>query len=234
MKASRLILPLTIVFGLLASAASLAQEANQETAPALPDFSALDPNWWSYFEGSQAEITPRIELFIDRVNDQAGDLGSRNQDTAESILEAVRDNLDVYVSLFGGLEIQSESLPEIADSYSLAELLTIAARSRDARAAAGEANLEVVRERRVFGGATRRRDAVFKEDLDSAAGDDRWLAALRLVRARSALAISDRRLEILEQSSQYATAFAENAAERVELARPRTSSTAQRQWPTAR
>ena len=104
--------------------------------------------------------------------------GCSKQEAAESVIEAVRDNLDVYVSLLGGLEIQSEALPEVAESYSIEDLLRIAARSRDARAAAREAEIEVVREQRVLSGASRRRDALFKDYLDASPGDDRWLAAL--------------------------------------------------------
>jgi small-conductance mechanosensitive channel len=217
MKPRRPTLFFTLLFGIFAAVAAPAQEAEQSEPPSPPDFASLGQNWWAYFEGSQEEVGTRIETFLESVNDQISDLGAQNQEIAPSVVEAVRDNLEVYLSLLGGFEIQKEARPEPAASYSIDDLLTVAATSREARSAARDAELEVVREQRILDGASRRRDAVFKDYLDASQGDERWLAALRLVRARSALAISERRLAILTQTAQYATAHADNVAERVEL-----------------
>jgi small-conductance mechanosensitive channel len=217
MKPRRPTLFFTLLFGIFAAVAAPAQEAEQSEPPSPPDFASLGQNWWAYFEGSQEEVGTRIETFLESVNDQISNLGAQNQEIAPSVVEAVRDNLEVYLSLLGGFEIQKEARPEPAASYSIDDLLTVAATSREARSAARDAELEVVREQRILDGASRRRDAVFKDYLDASQGDERWLAALRLVRARSALAISERRLAILTQTAQYATAHADNVAERVEL-----------------
>ena len=226
MKTARLTLLLTLLFGLFVAVAVPAQEADQGALPEPPDFTSLNQSWWSYFEGSQEEITPRVETFLESVNDQISDLGAQNQEIALAVLEAVRDNFEVYLSLLGGFEIQREALPEPAASYSIDELLSMAATARDARSAASDADLEVVREQRILDGASRRRDALFKDYLDAAQGDERWLAALRLVRARSALAISERRLVILTQSSQYATAYADDVVASVDLAQEQLATDA--------
>jgi len=226
MKVPKPTLLLALLLGIFAVAASPAQEAEQAEALTPPDFTTLDPNWWGYFEGSQADVKARVETFLGNVDNELGELAASKQEIAISVLEAVRDNLDVYVALLGGLEIESQALPELADSYSIDGLLSIAATAREARSAAVQAETEVVREQRVLNGASRRRDAVFKDYLDAAAGDDRWLAALRLVRTRSEQAISNRRLEILLQSAQYATAYADNLAARVELAQEQLATDA--------
>ena len=224
MKAARLTLPLALVLGLLVASSSTAQEPEAATAPSPPDFESLSQNWWDYFEGSQEEVGPRVETFLARANDEIAALGAQNQELAPAVLEAVRDNLQVYQTLLGGLEIQRDVLSAPEEAYAIDDLITVAARARDARAAADEAGLEVEREQRILDGATRRRDGLFKDYLDASAGDDRWLAALRVVRARSALAISERRLDILTQSAEHAAAFAENSAERVELVQQRLTT----------
>jgi potassium efflux system protein len=226
MKTARHTLLTTLLLGLFVAVAAPAQEAEDSAALAPPDFASLKQHWWAYFEGSQEEIAPRVETFLESVNEQISELGAQNQEIAPAVLEAVRDNLEVYLSLLGGFEIQREALPEPAASYSIDELLTMAATARDARSAASDADLEVVREQRILDGAGRRRDALFKDYLDASQGDERWLAALRLVRARSALAISERRLVILTQSSQYATAYADNVAASVDLAQEQLATAA--------
>ena len=226
MKAARPSLLLPLVLGLLIAVVSPAQESETAAPPDPPDFMSLSQNWWDYFEGSQDEVGPRIETFLERTSSETANLGAQNQEVALPIVDAVRDNLQVYLSLLGGLEIQRDVLSAPEETYTIDELLTVAARAREARAAANEAELEVEREQRILDGTTRRRDALFKEYLDANAGDERWLTALRMVRARSALAISERRLEILTQSAQYAAAFADSSAERVELVQERLTTDA--------
>jgi small-conductance mechanosensitive channel len=84
----------------------------------------------------------------------------------------------------------------------------------------------VEREERILAGTNGRRDAAFKDYLDAAAGDESWLTALRLLRARSAQAISERRLELLTNSFDRATAYAEATVARVELASDLLATTA--------
>ncbi len=215
-----------ILCGLLAFASSPAQEPEQATAPLPPNVAALDPDWWSYFEGAPDEIEPRVGLFLGQVNDQISGLGAQNQELAPAIVEAVRDNLEVYVSLLRGVDTQPQRVPEAAPAYAINELLDAAAIAREARLAAAEADNEVTRERRILNGATRLRDAQFKDYQDAADGDERWLAGLRLVRARSSQAIATRRLELLTTSAGFARDYANATAERVTLIRDRLGTDA--------
>ena len=217
MKAARTSLLLTLICGISLALPSLAQDAEESAPPALPDVASLEQDWWTYFEGAQEDVGPRIETFLERVNNQISNLGAQNQEIAPAVLEAVRENLEVYLSLLSGFEIQRGAVHEPATQYSLEELLTIAAGARESQSAADDAKLEVEREQRILDGASRRRDARFKDYVDADQGDERWLSALRLVRARSAQAISERRLQILTQTAEYATAFADNEQARVKL-----------------
>jgi small-conductance mechanosensitive channel len=226
MKMLRVISVPGLLCGLLLAMPGLAQEPAEPTEPTPPDLLALDQAWWSYFDGTAEDVGPRIEAFLAVVNEQIAGLGAQNQETAPPIVQAVRDNLQVYRSLLDGPQSQPPILDEPSATYSLDELLAIAAETREARVAADAAASEVERERRIFNGASRRRDSLFKDYLDAAEGDDRWLAGLRLVRARSAQAISARRLAILTQSASLAQDYADQLALRVDLVRGRLAMTA--------
>jgi hypothetical protein len=225
MKLSRSIRYLTLLLAIFIAAGGAAQEAEDSATPEAPDFSSLQTNWWSYFEGSREEVEPRAEAFFEGVEVQIADLAAQNQEIAQSVLVAVRDNIATYLTLFDDTEPAPQDLPPPAVSYSIEDLLVLAATARDALSDAAEEQLEVERERRVLNGATRRRDAAFKDYVDAAAGDERWLVALRLIQARSAQEISERRLELLSQRFERATAYAEEASTHVDLARELLAAT---------
>jgi small-conductance mechanosensitive channel len=212
---------LILILGVLAAINSGAQEVEERSTLSVPELASLEGTWWTYFEGTGEEVEPRVAAFLDSANTQIPDLAPQNQEVAESVLAAVRDNLSAYLNLLGETEHAVAELPPDAVSYSIEALLQLAATARDASAAAAEEQLEVNREERVLDGASRRRDAVFKDYVDADPGDDRWLAALRLVQARSAQAVSERRLELLRERYSRAVAFADDTAARVVFATER-------------
>jgi small-conductance mechanosensitive channel len=197
--------------------AVLAQEAEQPPPPTLPDLSSLGQNWWTYFEDAPDVVATRVDSFLEEISGNAASLGALNQQAASDTLDAVRDNFRVYLSLLGDSETEARRLEEPAAVYTLDGLLQTAAEARAARGLADDAQIEVEREQRVLSGATRRRDAAFKDYLVASAGDERWLAGLRLVRVRTSLAIAARRLVILRQNADLASGYAEQLAERVDL-----------------
>ncbi len=212
---------LILILGVLAALDSGAQVVEERDTPAVPEPASLAANWWTYFEGTREEVEPRVEVFLDTANAQAADLAPQNQEIAASVLGAVRNNLSAYLNLMDESEPAVLELPPKAVSYSIEDLLQLAATARDASAAAVEEQLEVSREERVLDGASRRRDAVFKEYVVADPGDDRWLAALRLVQARSAQAVSERRLELLQERYERGVAFADDTAAGVAYATER-------------
>jgi len=217
---------LGVLLSLLVCTSSPAQEVADDEVATVPGLSSLQTDWWAYFEGSREELLPRVELFLDNSGVQIAELAPQNQETGEAILAAVRDNLTAYVALLDDVELKPQELPPPAVNYAIDDLLGLAAVARAARSETDEERLEVEREQRTFNGASRRRDAAFKAYVDAADGDERWLAALRLVQARSAQAIAERRLALLTQRYERSTAYADAAAERVELARDRLATTA--------
>ncbi len=216
---------LALLMSMLVAANSPAQEAADSAAPAQPDLNSLQNNWWTYFEGSQKQVEPRVDAFLGVVGTQIADLAPQNQETAESVLDAVRDNFTAYLALLDDLKLTQQQLEPAAVDYSIDELLALAALARNARADAAEEQLEVEREQRIFDGASRRRDAAFKNYVNAAEGDQRWLVALRMVQSQSAQAISARRLALLTERYDRATAYAEATAERVKLATERLATT---------
>jgi len=216
----------TLLLCMLVAVNSPAQEAGEDTGPAAPNLTSLQANWWTYFEGTRQEVGPRISTFLDGVEAQIPKLAPQNQEAAHSVLQALRDNFSAYLDLLDETAFKPQELPDPAVNYTIDELLSLAAKAREASDAAGTEELEVEREKRTFDGASRRRDAAFKDYAAAGSGDQRWLLALRLIQARSAQAISARRLDLLTKSYEAATAYAEASAARVDLAMDRLASSA--------
>ncbi len=219
---------LLLLLGFLFAAHSFAQEPQGSEEPAAPDLLSLQTNWWAYFEGSRAEVEPRVEAYLKDTGVQIAKLAPQNQLIAQSILEAAQDNLTAFLALLDDTELEPQELEPAAASYSIDDLLKLAANARAARSAAADEQLEVDREKRVLDGTTRHRDAVFDDYVDAPAGDERFLAGLRLLQARSATAISTRRLALLTKRSELANAYAEAKAERADFARDRLATTAEK------
>jgi small-conductance mechanosensitive channel len=195
-----------------------AQETEGDAAPEILELSRIEAGAWSYFEGTRDEVEPRINDFLAAAEEDVAGLQPDNSETGRSLLGAVRDNLSAYLALLGEDELELQALPQPQLSYSLDDLLRIAAVSRAAADGAARERLEVEREQRVLGGASRRRDQAFKEYVDATAGDAKIIAGLRLIQTRSAQAISASRLRLLTQSHDRAKTYADAAARRVALA----------------
>lgn len=203
----------TAIFG-----GTYAQEAENDAAPAILELSRIEAGAWSYFEGSRDEIAPRVNAFLAAAELDVASLQAANVETGQALLGAVRDNLSAYLALLGDDELELQALPQAQISYSLDELLRLAAVSRAAREGAALERQEVEREQRVLAGASRRRDQAFKDYVDAASGDEKIIAGLRLIQTRSAQAISASRLRLLTQSLERATSYAKATAERVVFA----------------
>ena len=216
---------IALLLSTLVAVNSPAQESDDSAAPITPDLTSLQSDWWTYFEGPRETIEPNIDTFLADVGTQIANLAPQNQEKAQSVLDAVRDNFTAYLALLDDSAIAPQALDEPAANYSLDDLLGLATTARDERSNAAEAQLEVEREKRILDGANRRRDATFKDYVDAAAGDERWLVAARLLQARTAQAIAARRLALLTQTLNHATAAADATTERVELASGRLAVT---------
>jgi potassium efflux system protein len=217
---------LAMLLSVLAAVQVSAQETEQTAPPTAPAFDGLSRDWWLYFEGTREEVEPRVESFLATAAAEIADLGPANQGVAQGVLESVENNLTALLNLRDAEEVAVQELSEVAVGYSIEDLLQFAAMAREANAEVAADRVEVDREQRVLDGATRRRDAMFNEYFDASAGDERWLAALRLVQARAAQAISARRLERLTNRLERHTAYANALAERVVVATDRLEATA--------
>jgi len=225
-NSSRFPFLLVLLLGLSLSADALAQQPENSAEPVPPELASLQNNWWAYFEGPRAAVEPRMKEFLGKAGVQIADLAPQNQAIAQSILGAVADNFEALLPLLDDADPAAQELEPEAASYSIDDLLKIAAAAREARSDAAEEQLEVDREKRVLDGTARHRDAVFDDYVDAAAGDARWLAGLRLVQARSARAISARRLALLTQRAERDMAYADALAVRRDLASTRLATTA--------
>ena len=216
---------LVLLLGAMVALSSYAQNDLEDVASERPELPSLEATWWSYFERPGGDAQTQADAFLADIGEQIAGLQTPNQAAGQSLLVAISDNLSAFIALSEEPESTAQVLPEPAVNYSIDELLGIAAESRQAAASAAQEQLEVEREQRILDGASRRRDLAFKNYVSAAAGDERLLAALRLIQTRSAQAIADRRLMFLTQHYQRATGYAEATAERVEFAAERLSTT---------
>jgi len=225
MRTARSIHYLVLLLCLLFAAGSFAQDAEESVDPAPLDLTSLEAAWWSQFEQPADDTKSRVDAFLARIGTQIEALQAPNQAVGEAILESVRDNFSAYLDLLEEVAPEPKELPPPTDSYSIEELLRVAAIAREARASAAQEQLEVDREQRILDGASEIRDRVFKQYQGSEPGDERLLAALRLVQARLAQAISAQRVHLLTKGYERATAYAEAAEARVTLASERLPTT---------
>ena len=209
-----------LLIGVLTAFSSQAQEQPPaEEPPTPPDLANLQSDWWSYFENlGDEQKQALVEPYLQTIEARVASLRPSDQEVALSILAAIRDNLAAYGELLKESAEAAVVLAAPDEGYTIEQLLEVAAESRKARADADEQQVEVEREQRILQGARERRDVAYNRYRGAAAGDEKFIAALRLIQNRSALAIATRRLQLLTERSQQATAYAAATAERVELA----------------
>ena len=210
-----------LLIAVLAATSVHAQEAEQQKAlPDPPDLNNLQSSTWDYFEpiGPDDDPAARVESFLADAETRLATLRATNQEVGQSIFEGMRENFGTYLSLLDEGEEEHRQLEPSQESYTVVGLLQAAADSRDARDNAEQRQDEVEREQRILDGIRERRDLAFKRYLETEPGDERLLAALRLIQNRSALAIARLRVRLLTSRYDQAVAYAAAAEERVELA----------------
>ena len=192
--------------------------------PEPPSLASLESNWWDELNKTDDAADERIDAFLATAAVHVSELRAPNRAVGQIILEAVGDNFSAYRALSNEPELKSRELPEPALSYSIDDLLALAAESRNASVSETQELLDVEREQRILAGASRRRDLAFKDYVNAGAGDEKILAALTLVQNRSAQAIAARRLELLTKRYERAADFAAATAARVDYASERLAA----------
>ena len=214
-----------LLLSTLLAANGYSQESEEAPPPEMPNIAELHNSGWAFFEGPKAEVELRVDAFFAAVAAEIAELESQNEQTGNTLLVAVRDNISAYIALLDESELVPQELEPAPVEYSIDDLLRLARSAREAESEAREELQEVEREQRVLAGASRRRDTAFGNYVDAAAGDERWLDGMRLLQARSAQAIAARRLEVLTLRFENSNDFAEATAARVEVAKDRLATT---------
>jgi len=216
---------LAVLVTALLAWSSHAQDVLEPAVPESPDLKSLATNWWSLFERPGDDAAEKVDRFMADIRTQVASLQAPNQAIAQSALAAISDNLSAYLALHKEPEFVTQELPAPEATYSIDQLLIVAADARAASASAVDEENKVRREQRILDGASRRRDQAFKEYVSSAAGDARALAALNLIQFRTAQAISARRLQVLTQRQERSAAYATKVDERVQYALEKLATT---------
>ena len=183
-----------LLLSMLLAGNGYSQESDEAPPPEIPDIAELHNSGWAFFEGPKAEVALRVDAFFAQAEVGIADLEAQNEQTGNTLLVAFKDNISAYIALLDESELVLRELDRAPLQYSIDSLLQLARSARKAEVEAREELLEVEREQRVLAGASRRRDTAFDQYVNAAAGDERWLTGMRLLQARSAQAISARRL----------------------------------------
>ncbi len=213
-----------LLLALLPAAAVLAQDIEQAEQSSEPVLASLQADWWSYFQGDRETVAPRVAGFLESASETIAGMEPQNQEAADSVLDAARDNFSAYIALLDETQPSPQELQPAAISYSLDELLELGRSARATESLAAQAQEEVEREQRILQGASRRRDLAFKDYVEASPGDQKALVALRLVQTRVAQAIATRRVELLQRGAQLAAEYASATATRVSLALDRLTA----------
>lgn len=214
-----------LLLGMLLAFDAAPQVAEEEPLPEPPDLESLQTDWWSFFVGPREEVEPRIDEFFETVKAGNAELAPQTEEIADTLLVAVKENVSAYLALLDEPEHPPLELEPAPIEYSMEDLLQLAHAVREAEASARQERLEVEREQQILAGASRRRDSAFGDYVDADSGDERRLASLRLLQARSAQAISARRLELLTRRYEQADTYATALAARLEVAKQRLATT---------
>ena len=190
----------------------------------IPRVESLATGWWSYFEGQPDQVATRIEAFLNQAGEEITALPAADQAGAEALLAALKTDLDAYQALRLEEEPQEQILEQPQTVYSIDELLILAAEQRTAAQQAIADGLEVDRAQQSVQVVSQRRDNAFKTYIDSDTPSQRWLSGLRLVQSRVALAIAERRLQLLTLNYESADRYAKALSEHLAIARQRVSA----------
>lgn len=202
-------------------AAAQTEGAPEVAVPEPPAIESLAVRWWEYFDAANADAANRHAAFLALNAGQLPQLSPKARDEAQSLLDSVRSNLAIYLDVAQTAPPSPESLPAAADEYSLDQLLRILGATRTAGKLVLEDELEVSRAKRQRDTAAARRDVAFKNYINAAAASGRWLEGLRLVQARSQLAIADERLQLFTRDFESSREFQRGLQERLNYARER-------------
>ena len=197
--------------------------ASEPAEMTMPQLNALSSSWWDYFEIEPEETAERVGAFQTSLRAGLGQLAPLPREEAATQLDSIAGNFAVYLELRRAESPEPAPLPPAAAEYSLEQYLRLAAGVRAAERIASADELEVTRARQQLQSAMRRRDLAFRSYVDAAPGDDRWLAGLKLVRARSDMAIAQQRLMLLDAEKDRSSVAATELWQRQQYARARIS-----------
>jgi small-conductance mechanosensitive channel len=193
-----------------------------EAQPEPPAISSLTTRWWGYFaDVAGTEGAERDTRFLTVTAEQLAQLSPKSRAEAEPLLDSIRSNLEIYREVSGAPPPRLEELPPPAEAYSLEQLAALLDATRVAAKFVLEDELEVSRAKRQRDAAARRRDLAFKEYINSEFDDERWLQGLRLVQARSQLAIAEQRLQLFTADYDNSVQYQRRLNDRLTYARSR-------------
>ena len=82
------------MLALLPAAVALAQDNAETEPPAEPQLASLQANWWTFFQGDEATVAPRVASFLEKKSPKHASLVKEGRLSAKDAYEEVVNRAD--------------------------------------------------------------------------------------------------------------------------------------------
>ena len=175
-----------------------------------PDPLKLQPGWWNYFNVDGEQLEQHIQITLDQLDKLLEDMPEGLHDAAGPFVELIRANLRALPQTRNLEAPESPPPPITRENYTIAELLDIDSRLRDARAELAEERQDIDIAETALRVVGRRVDTLLAAYLSRGDSDSqRLLQGLEIMAERSEIGVAMERL-------RYRQALLVNRAQQIE------------------
>jgi small-conductance mechanosensitive channel len=175
----------------------LQKELSNLQTTAAPEPTALQADWWRFFDAEGEELQKRIQTTLDRLDALLKALPAETIEPARPLIELIRANLRALPQARAQPTPEPPAPPAYQEQYTLAAFLDIAQRLRAAQEDVQAEQDDIVATERNLRSVNRRVDTLLAAYLSLAASDpSRILKGLEIMAERSGLAVTQERLRV--------------------------------------
>lgn len=209
----------TLIFA--AGVASAAAQTTDDSKPQIPDPAALTADWWAYFQSNGGDRDERVDALQAQLDTLAASLKqvSEREDRLRSLIVEVGDLAARYNAVLSQEPPRPPPTPPTPKTYTIHELLSLSARTREAAFDRDLEREDVERTARLHTASKKRIDDAKAAYLAlPMTAPERVERGLELMRSRFAQSISEADLKLRRVLLERVTARAERLAAELDRA----------------
>lgn len=213
----------------IAGKLQIIQDTLQGTEPQpvdiLPDPAALQVRWWHYFDVEGEALEQRIRATAEYLDALLIKVPDEQREAAGSFIELIKANLQALPEARAQPSPTPPSPPSHAESYSISQVLALAERLRQARAALETASVDVAAAEKTLNAVSRRSDTLMAAYLALSPSDPvRILRGLEIMAERTSLMVVGERLRVDKAGVQVQQVRIQQLGEELSVARQRLTA----------